>query len=443
MKLSLCYEWIFFVPSFIFFVTVKEPPPRRVGACILLAYRYSSPPHPRAKSSHLTCTSTPTKLYSSDRRKPLQNGDGNEIVGYAHQSLPCSHSHSSPPSPIPTNNDPELENAVKLVDPARDALYSYSTSEQKAINNAQPWKKDPHYFTSVRISAVALLKMVMHARSGGHLEVMGLMLGKIEARTFVVTDAFRLPVEGTETRVNAQDEANEYMVEFLTRARESGQMENAVGWYHSHPGYGCWLSGIDVNTQQTQQQFQDPFVAVVIDPDRTVSAGKVEIGAFRTFPAQYVQEKEKSKSTTDVGEDGFQSIPLGKIEDFGAHANHYYSLDVSHFKSSLDTKLLEALWNKYWVGTLSASPLFTNREYGTSQIQDLARKLQQANATVKRGFKATTGGEGKSHLLELGAASGKISREEEMGLLAAQVKDKVFNMPEQSQEQTKEVEMKS
>jgi COP9 signalosome complex subunit 5 len=285
--------------------------------------------------------------------------------------------------------------------------------------------------------------MVMHARSGGHLEVMGLMLGKIEARTFVVTDAFRLPVEGTETRVNAQDEANEYMVEFLSRARESGQMENAVGWYHSHPGYGCWLSGIDVNTQKTQQQFQDPFVAVVIDPDRTVSAGKVEIGAFRTFPEQYVQDREKSKSTKDSGEDGFQSIPLGKIEDFGAHANHYYSLDVSHFKSSLDTKLLEALWNKYWVGTLAASPLFSNREYGTSQIQDLARKLQQANVTLKRGFKAAPGSEGKSHLSELGAASGKISREEEMGLLAAQVKEKVFNMPEQSEEQSKEVEMKS
>lgn len=25
-----------------------------------------------------------------------------------------------------------------------------------------------------------------------------------------------------------------------------------VGWYHSHPGFGCWLSGVDVNTQQVQ-----------------------------------------------------------------------------------------------------------------------------------------------------------------------------------------------
>ncbi len=25
-----------------------------------------------------------------------------------------------------------------------------------------------------------------------------------------------------------------------------------VGWYHSHPGFGCWLSGVDINTQQVR-----------------------------------------------------------------------------------------------------------------------------------------------------------------------------------------------
>ncbi|KAF2122974.1 COP9 signalosome complex subunit 5 [Lophiotrema nucula] len=335
----------------------------------------------------------------------------------------------------------ELENSITLVDPTKDALYSYDAATQKSFQEKRPWRTDPHYFTSIRISAIALLKMVMHARSGGHLEVMGLMLGKIEAHTFVVTDAFRLPVEGTETRVNAQDEANEYMVEFLQRARDSGQTENAVGWYHSHPGYGCWLSGIDVGTQKTQQMYQDPFVAVVIDPDRTVSAGKVEIGAFRTYPEDYVKEKEKSqKAGASTDADGFQTIPLGKIEDFGAHANHYYSLDVSHYKSSLDTKLLEALWNKYWVGTLSSSPLLSNRDYGTNQILDLARKMKQEERNLK-GWKAGSGVEGRGQQLQkLGAAGSKISREEEMGLLAAQVKEKVFNL---GNGETTEVEMKS
>ncbi len=43
-----------------------------------------------------------------------------------------------------------------------------------------------------------------------------------------------------------------------------GRLENAIGWYHSHPGYGCWLSGIDVSTQMVNQQYQEPFVAIVV-----------------------------------------------------------------------------------------------------------------------------------------------------------------------------------
>ena len=77
-------------------------------------------------------------------------------------------------------------------------------------------------------------------------------------------DAFALPVEGTETRVNAAAEGYEYMVEYLEKAKEAGHLENAIGWYHSHPGYGCWLSGIDVSTQMLNQQYQEPWVAVVV-----------------------------------------------------------------------------------------------------------------------------------------------------------------------------------
>ncbi len=124
----------------------------------------------------------------------------------------------------------------------------------------------------------------MHARSGGVYEIMGLMQGKLDGDTMVVMDAFALPVVGTETRVNAANDANEFMIQYIESSPAIGRLENIVGWYHSHPGYGCWLSGIDVTTQKTNQMFQDPFLAVVIDPNRTISAGRVEIGAFRTYP---------------------------------------------------------------------------------------------------------------------------------------------------------------
>lgn len=262
----------------------------------------------------------------------------------------------------------------------------------------------------------------MHARSGGSIEIMGLMQGKILGDTVVVTDAFRLPVEGTETNVNASSQADEYMVQYLTACRDSGRMENAVGWYHSHPGYGCWLSGTDVQTQMIQQAAQDPFVAVVIDPDRTISAGKVDIGAFRTFPADY-------KPPTSGSDDEYQTIPLAKMEDFGAHASQYYSLDVTSYKSTLDTHLLELLWNKYWVSTLSQSPLITNREYSNKQMLDLSQKIQDAERNLHAGSRGgQSRSKGKDAQLErIVKDSDKIVSEEVMGQLAGEVKAKLFN----------------
>ena len=264
--------------------------------------------------------------------------------------------------------------------------------------------------------------MVMHARSGGSIEVMGMMQGKIAGDTFIITDAFRLPVEGTETRVNAASEANEYLVQYLELCRKNGREENAVGWYHSHPGYGCWLSGIDVDTQNTYQTYSDPWLAVVIDPDRTISAGKVEIGAFRTFPEDY-------KPSNIGDDDGYQSIPLNKIEDFGAHASRYYSLEISHFKSTLDTHILELLWNKYWVSTLSQSPLFTNREYGSRQMLDLSQKIFNASSTMPLyGGRSGQRSVGKDTQLDKVVKDGnKVAGEERIGHLASEVKVKLFN----------------
>jgi COP9 signalosome complex subunit 5 len=89
--------------------------------------------------------------------------------------------------------------------------------------------------------------MVMHAKSGGNIEIMGLMQGKVRGDTFWVMDTFALPVEASETRVNAAADGNEYMCNHKDDSELVNRPENVCGWYHSHPGYGCWLSGIDVN----------------------------------------------------------------------------------------------------------------------------------------------------------------------------------------------------
>ena len=323
--------------------------------------------------------------------------------------------------------------ATKVTDSQRDGLYNYDVGASKAAESAKPWRRDPNYFKTVRISAMALVKMVMHARSGGTLEVMGLMQGYVDGTAIVVTDAFRLPVEGTETRVNAQEDANEYLIQYLDLARSEGRIENAVGWYHSHPGYGCWLSGIDVDTQAMQQSVNDPFVAVVVDPDRTVSANKVEIGAFRTYPKDHVPAA--ASSSTTGGGAGDQTVPTNKAEDFGAHASRYYSLEVEHFKSTLDSLLLEQLWNKYWVQTLAQNPLLTNREFGSRQIADSSTKVKDATATLARasragqGFGGTVGRSVDQAVEKIVRDTKQVVAKEVAGLVSAEVKSKLFTLP--------------
>jgi len=296
------------------------------------------------------------------------------------------------------------------------------TPPSRSLNNLRPWSKDPNYFKYVRISAVALVKMVMHARSGGSLEVMGLMQGKIAHETFVVMDAFPLPVEGTETRVNAHEQAYEYMAMYSDITRQGNRKENVVGWYHSHPGYGCWLSGIDVETEANQQQFVDPFLAVVVDPERTISAGKVDIGAFRTYP-------DGHKPSSDDHDDEFHPVPLSKVAEFGAHASRYYPLEVTHFKSTLDTRILEVLWNKYWVATITSSPLLNNHDFTSKQMRDLAQKISRNEGIIAGKTKVlpakTTSAD--RALRKMVKESNKIMHEEISGRYSNLVKEGVFS----------------
>jgi len=304
-----------------------------------------------------------------------------------------------------------------------EEIYKFDRQSQQSMQTAKPWEKDPHFFKDIKISALALLKMVIHARSGGNVEVMGLMLGKVDGNVMIVMDAFALPVEGTETRVNAHAQAYEYMTAYLESSKQVGRLENAIGWYHSHPGYGCWLSGIDVSTQMLNQNFQDPWVAIVIDPIRTISAGKVNLGAFRTYPKGY--------KPPDEGPSEYQTIPLSKIEDFGVHCKSYYQLEVSYFKSRMDTKLLDSLWNHYWVNTLSSSSLITNAEYTTGQVRDLADKLESWDHNMTRGSYAIEreGSEKKTEdkLSKATKDSCKITTEVLHGIMTQVVKDKLFN----------------
>ena len=77
---------------------------------------------------------------------------------------------------------------------------------------------------------------------------MGLMLGKIDKDCIIIQSSWALPVEGTETRVNAHSQAYEYMSKYMDDIKAVDRLEPVVGWYHSHPGYGCWVEDYKFKT---------------------------------------------------------------------------------------------------------------------------------------------------------------------------------------------------
>ena len=133
----------------------------------------------------------------------------------------------------------------------------------------------------IYISSLALLKMLKHSRAGIPFEVMGLMVGEIhDDYTITVIDVFSMPQMGTTISVESVDPV--YQTEFMDMMKQVGRDQICVGWYHSHPGFGCWLSGTDVETQKSQEMLNPRAVGVVVDPVQSVK-GKVVIDAFRSI----------------------------------------------------------------------------------------------------------------------------------------------------------------
>lgn len=60
----------------------------------------------------------------------------------------------------------ELENRISELSPsAAEDIYKYDHAQQQSMLAAKPWEKDPHFFKDIKISALALLKMVKENKS--------------------------------------------------------------------------------------------------------------------------------------------------------------------------------------------------------------------------------------------------------------------------------------
>jgi len=201
---------------------------------------------------------------------------------------------------------------------------------------------------TVHISSLALLKMLKHGRAGVPMEVMGLMLGEfIDEYTVQVVDVFAMPQSGTGVSVEAVDPV--FQTKMLDMLKQTNRPQMVVGWYHSHPGFGCWLSGVDISTQQSFEQLNKRAVAVVVDPIQSVR-GRVVIDAFRLINPQLMMMGQAPRQTTS----NLGHLRKPSIQALIHNLNrHYYSLNISYRKNDLETSMLLNLHKKRWTEGLT------------------------------------------------------------------------------------------
>ncbi|KAI8322654.1 Rpn11 protein [Martensiomyces pterosporus] len=242
----------------------------------------------------------------------------------------------------------------------------------------------PDNAETIHISSLALLKMLKHGRAGVPMEVMGLMLGDfIDDYTVRVVDVFAMPQSGTGVSVEAIDEA--YQAAMMEMLKQTGRAESVVGWYHSHPGFGCWLSSVDISTQQAFERLNSRAVAVVVDPIQSVR-GKVVIDGFRLIDsASTMTGMEPRQSTSNIGQLHKASIQ-GLIHGLN---RHYYSIAIDYRKNELEEKMLLNLHKKDWTHGMTLTNFKSHCAENQASVNRMLKLAESYTKSVQEEQKLT------------------------------------------------------
>ncbi len=150
----------------------------------------------------------------------------------------------------------------------------------------------------VRLNYKALNKVLRHGMRFSNpnapkrewIECMGFLIGDVNDNVVVISDAIPM-VHGNIVEVEFQDE-------HYARADEINQSltnENwIVGWYHTHPGHGLFLSPVDRVNHSGYQSLNPKAVAMVFDPSKFKYGRKLE-EYLKIFRLKSPELREKSE----------------------------------------------------------------------------------------------------------------------------------------------------
>jgi proteasome lid subunit RPN8/RPN11 len=186
-----------------------------------------------------------------------------------------------------------MRNPPKIVSEQKKEFQIKPPSKSSQIFHPQG---EPDNVCTVYIDKTALDKMINHckenAKSG--LEVMGFLVGEVfrweDFLYSIIKDVITTDLQSTEISVRFDSEGFELLFEKL----DSLDYDYIIlGWYHSHPNLGCFMSQKDVDTQK--RMFNMPFhSAIVLDPIKEeLKIYKLEEDDYKEVPFGIYNEDDK------------------------------------------------------------------------------------------------------------------------------------------------------
>jgi len=330
-----------------------------------------------------------------------------------------------------------------------DDIYKHDEEQVEKIKESLYKSPPPKLLKICRVSALAAMKMLKHAlvgveagrkASGTSYEIMGFLVGKVVEDGVVVMDTVPSSVLGVENNVNI-DKTLGYVAQCVD-SLEKKRPERIVGWYHSHPfdveTYShCHLSATDVQTQTAYQNDIKEFVAIVVDPLRSLAKQEPEFGAFRVYPPT------NKLSSPDECPDGALLAKEDKVKRWGLSADRYYAMKIQFFMSSMGRAVLDIMSrNNLWVRILSSSAIMEpeTRQRFAERVRKAADKVSTSTAMMSGGgvggrssYSAAASGPGsgnkkaKDELKDGTLACSELAIEQCKGHAAQISKDLLFN----------------
>ncbi len=146
--------------------------------------------------------------------------------------------------------------------------------------------------TELFMGKSVISKMAFHADLGfaDNKEVMGLIMGSL----YVDDEGEYAVAEGTATSgLVATDVSVRFdpdSIEDLFSSIDENKCNTVIGWYHSHPGFGCYMSDVDVKTHKEIFGGRTGFSAVLDPSDETLMVFVNEDGKIR--PARMIVSED-------------------------------------------------------------------------------------------------------------------------------------------------------